>query len=188
MQLYEKDFEDWICANLPAVVGHDDAKLVGRQIPLPGGRVLDVLAGFQRHPEEGDPLKPFELVVIEVKRDAVTPEAVLQVMGYMSDVVAATAGPIMKACSNALGSQRVDVNIRRVRGIVAAPSIDREAARILEASNDVNYVKIGVRLYASRAANILETRIGEACESQAVLDALNRTFLPPIVVLYDANR
>ncbi len=106
----ERDYEDWICEHLPAVLRHDDAFLIGRQIILQDGTRLDVLAGVPG--EDG----AVDVVVIEVKAVEATVAHIAQLLGYMGLIHTAlleATDPIHHICNERL---------RSVRGVLAAPA------------------------------------------------------------------
>lgn len=79
--IYEKDIEDWAEFELQEVTGEESAFSIGRQVALPSGRRLDILAGawFGDEPQ-------LRLYVIEVKSHPATMSALAQLVRYVDEV------------------------------------------------------------------------------------------------------
>lgn len=131
----EKTLEDWIEANITEVVGHHSVVAIGRQMTLPGGRRIDLLA-----------LTPSEFMptytVVEVKRDQAGSSAISQLLGYMG---------ILDEC---LRSASEVAPSAFVEGIIAAPDLSTDAARAINALDQVRYVRLDVDIAAATWGHI----------------------------------
>lgn len=96
----EKIYEDWLVENLHVL--HPEARLAARQYGLPSGGVPDLLV-----------LTPDGLTVVELKAVRATPPAVLQLLGYM--------GELLNDEKRALP----------INGVLAAPDISDDTLRAL---------------------------------------------------------
>jgi hypothetical protein len=127
----ERQLEDWVCANIRIVTGDPMAEVVGRQLPLANGMVLDVLA-LTREDDSVD------LVVIELKRQVIDEAAIAQALTYIgalnhdyvlnSEVLTDDAG--------------VFRHYQSVRGLVIAPAITSAACHILLGLNGLVQYKL----------------------------------------------
>jgi hypothetical protein len=136
MQVTEKEIEDWVCDNISEFMGGDDAALLGRQIHLSDGGILDVLAlhvheDYEWVPGEDQPtiINRPTLSVIELKAQRIDASALAQVLGYMGTI------------SDELGAadddnRRAKIPNLRVRGILSAPEITTEAMHALRGLDD----------------------------------------------------
>lgn len=119
----EKSLEDWACDNLDAVIGAapgEVAVIIGRQVSLQNGRRADIIALVHR-PNATQQESRFEVVVVELKREMATPEAVAQLLEYIG-MLAPEWG--------------------RVRGVLAAPAIDSHAAHCINGAAELSFTQI----------------------------------------------
>lgn len=79
MIVTEQQIEDWAARRIQDVTGRGEAVLVGRQVTLPSGRRIDLLA---MSPHD----KGAEIVVVELKRDQANAAALHQLLGYMGEL------------------------------------------------------------------------------------------------------
>ncbi len=126
IEVTEKQLEDWVCVNLGRVVGHEDTALVGRQMQLVSGGVLDVLAARYGIPDWGD-TPVWTITIIELKRDTVDDHAVAQLLGYMG------------ALDEMIGFARDYEVYPCIEGIVAAPKITTSAEYALRGATRIRY-------------------------------------------------
>lgn len=128
----EKTLEDWAETNIEQVVGWKRAVLVGRQLSLPSGARLDLLAMV---PASYMP----KFIVVELKRADADAAAVLQLLGYMGEVSECMA--------------TID-RVVTVHGVLAAPGVTSDACRAINAINPslrrISFVQLGVEITARR--------------------------------------
>lgn len=87
MKPYERELEDWVCENLGAVVDGAPPTMVGRQVRLPNGKIMDVLAvSYEEYYTPKGYGSVFNIIPIEVKRDRVGARALVQLLGYMATI------------------------------------------------------------------------------------------------------
>lgn len=85
MDYTEKDLEDWVCENIDQVVRPDSegrTRLVGRQMEVPGGGILDVLTITVAPMDHYRYKSQAYFTVIELKREKVDEAAVAQALRY----------------------------------------------------------------------------------------------------------
>lgn len=164
MKKTERILEDWACANLRDLVGEPEPTLVGRQVRLPNGQVLDLLVAHF------SPYRQLHLTVVELKRDRIEVPAVAQVLGYVGQVLAIR--DVIAAHS------KPRVGSMHVRGLLAAPAISPAAARCIEACGGaLSYatIEIGKRPVAACTMPIVDA--GEAAIERTAIEIAER--LPP---------
>lgn len=138
-EIYERDIEDWICDNLPAVLRHDDAQMVGRQLRTSSGGILDVIAATPNG--EGQSV----LHVIEVKRGRVSSSALAQVLGYMGDLWVIRNEWWYEAHVLNGGPPEPIAGVETVAevcGVLVGTDIDDDVVRALEAVPNVSFVGV----------------------------------------------
>lgn len=132
--MLESDLEDWVCQHIQEVVG-PRAEVVGRQIRVPGGGILDVLA-IEREPYPGD---EFTLTVIEIKRHTIDESAVAQLLSYL--------GALLNIKALGLGG---GTGVKELRGVLAGPGIAKRAAFAVNALRNVDFVNLSWTISADR--------------------------------------
>lgn len=165
----EKDLENWIAANIADVMDDHDAFVVGQQIRLPNGQILDVLAGvwetWAAGPEDDTSENGIlRLTIIEVKRDRIDSAAVAQLLTYMG---------ALDVAADRARRQRLDGEGRKafsVHGLLAAPAITQEAALAIRPLQDVGFVLLETNIVASQPDNFAYS----SCDSDNC-DALAKT-------------
>ena len=87
----ERDVEDWVTENPWLVSGCGEGDVVGRQLRLPSGKILDVLiSGLDPMSEERNP----KLWVVEVKLGRISTDAVKQAVEYAHEIRAITKNTV----------------------------------------------------------------------------------------------
>lgn len=176
MQILEKRFEDWICDNIGKVAG-GYSRLVGRQITLPNGGILDVLA-VSEEPDSNGEMRPV-FSIIEVKKEVIDAAAVQQVLTYMGAFrLALRAGWLMwRQETKQWGAEDPEI-----RGVLAAPSISNEAAWMIGGCEVLNYVNLEVSISATPWWTMKPGGVDEAR-----VDALARSLVPVIQETVDSR-
>lgn len=137
MQVSEKELEDWVCDNIKLFTEDDDVELIGRQIKLPSGGILDVLAAsWDPWSETAGQLN---LTIIELKADQVCGKAVTQLLSYM--------GAVQKCVDGARETFNARYEPARyppvgIHGILGGLSLSSEAGWCLEYLDSVRFVRL----------------------------------------------
>jgi len=137
VEFLEKDLEDWVCNNIESVAGKGTF-VIGRQMRLANGGVLDVLAGAHRRYGDGGG-SFLEIVVIEIKKDRIETSAVTQLLSYMG----------------ALGEAKdlLEENAEdyvEIQGLLVAPAISHEAALCVSGIDyRVGFVSLNIEVEVS---------------------------------------
>ena len=145
---YEVRLEDWLCRDISLL--NEKLLVVGRQIPLNGGGILDLLAVD----EEGN------LVVIELKRDKTPRDIVAQTLDYASciqefgheELVSCTRDfletDFLAAFKARFGHDAPESVNKRHRMYIVATSLDSATQRIVEYLSSVHGVDINAATFS----------------------------------------
>jgi RecB family endonuclease NucS len=162
MQISEKDFEDWVVEHIGLFLGDERARVLCRQVRLPDGGIMDVLATVPDTPSGA------VIYLIELKRDTINEAALTQLLAYKGVFETYVLD----------GSERPGETWYTVRGIVAAPAITEQAEKCL-LGLDVEFIQLKVTVAARRDLDFrLSTyNQGDACTlsmlvKEAVFDVL----------------
>ncbi len=165
MPYTERELEDWVCANIETALDRKNARVIGRQVRLPHGGILDVLALF---PVGTDHLA---LAVIELKAGPVGRDAVAQLLSYMGALEEVTRG-----LAGAMTCPYTEL-----WGFVAGPSLTTDAGLCLKAlTGSVRFMQLTPRIVSEVWSGIDCNLPAEAVASTArivtdgILDILER--------------
>lgn len=145
----EKDLENWIAEHIGGVMEDEDAFVIGQQLRLPNGQVLDILAGCWETRANGlhdDCAQKgvLHLTIIEVKRDRIDLPSVTQLLTYMGALDVAV---------HLAGAPQTDNDYRKsfeIQGLLAAPSISADACLAVKMLGNVGYVHLKTHVQAER--------------------------------------
>ena len=145
---YEARLEDWLCRDISLL--NEKLLVVGRQIPLTGGGILDLLAVDE----------DANLVVIELKRDKTPRDIVAQILDYASCIQDFGLEELVSCTKDLLEQDFItafktrfehdvpeSVN-RRHRMYIVATSLDAATQRIVEYLSSVHGVDINAATFS----------------------------------------